>query len=310
MNMSTAVTFWVIFGIVTAVIYSRKGDAFAGFLIGVLFGPLGILYAIFSKGERTNCPYCRELVRKDAVVCPHCRCQITSNDPLSDPPNGQPQDTDTPEVPSGILAAAASYPGASYSIGYKAGELWASLPSVARVCIVLGPVLLIGLLYYATQRDESSNGYSTPSSSSIPLNSRSATEAPPTVDPSSSVASKPPEEQPDADTLELAKVKEKVQRDYPDDYVTQSGVYDMQLDAFRYMKSIQPSKLKEKVERDYPHDYVTQKGVYNMQIEAQEYMDSLPPSRLKQRIQRDYPNDFVTQKGVYDMQIDAGRGLN
>jgi len=54
-----------------------------------------------------------------------------------------------------------------------------------------------------------------------------------------------------------------------------------------------------------PHDYVTQKGVFDMQIEAKEYMDSLPPSKLKTKMERDYPNDYVTQKGVYDMQIEA-----
>ena len=63
--------------------------------------------------------------------------------------------------------------------------------------------------------------------------------------------------------------------------------------------------IRRKLARDYPDDYVTQKGVYDMQVEAFDYMKRVPPSRVKSKVQRDYPNDFVTQKGVYDMQIEA-----
>ncbi len=63
--------------------------------------------------------------------------------------------------------------------------------------------------------------------------------------------------------------------------------------------------IRRKLTRDYPDDYVTQKGVYEMQLEAFGYMKTLPASRIKSKVQRDYPNDFVTQKGVYDMQIEA-----
>ena len=68
-------------------------------------------------------------------------------------------------------------------------------------------------------------------------------------------------------------VREKLKRDYPDDYITQKCVYDMQVEAYEYMKTLPSSKIKSKVQRDYPHDYVTQKGVYDMQIEARSAME-------------------------------------
>lgn len=126
----------------------------------------------------------------------------------------------------------------------------------------------------------------------------------------SSKSTKGPATQDATDAAELDRIKEKLKRDYPDDYMTQSGVYDMQVEALKYMKTVPASRIKEKLVRDYPHDYVTQKGVYEMQVEAKEYMDSLPDSKLKAKMQRDYPNDYVTQKGVYDMELEAKRKMN
>jgi hypothetical protein len=107
------------------------------------------------------------------------------------------------------------------------------------------------------------------------------------------------------DETALAKVKAKLERDYPNDSTTQDGVYKMQVEAYLYMKSVPPSKIKDNLIKDYPNDYLTQKGVYNMQVEAKEFMDSLQTSKIKQNVMRDYPNDFVTQKGVYNMQVEA-----
>lgn len=67
-------------------------------------------------------------------------------------------------------------------------------------------------------------------------------------------------------------IRRKLARDYPDDYVAQKGVYEMQIEAFEYMKTIADSPIKRKVQRDYPNDFVAQKGVYDMQVEAKEQM--------------------------------------
>jgi hypothetical protein len=71
---------WIIFGIacgiVAAMIGSRKGVGRAGFSVGILLGPIGILIAIFMEGNRKECPYCKELIHKDARVCPHCQREV------------------------------------------------------------------------------------------------------------------------------------------------------------------------------------------------------------------------------------------
>jgi len=65
------------FAIVAALIGSRKGQGGLGFILGLLFGPFGILIMLFTKGSRRECPYCKEIVKQDATVCPHCQREFT-----------------------------------------------------------------------------------------------------------------------------------------------------------------------------------------------------------------------------------------
>ena len=71
-----AVILWILCGVVAAMIGAKKGVARAGFYAGFLFGPFGILLAIFSKGDRKSCLYCKEWIHKDATVCPHCQGDV------------------------------------------------------------------------------------------------------------------------------------------------------------------------------------------------------------------------------------------
>lgn len=64
---------WLFCGLVTAIIGSRKGEGCAGFFFGILLGPFGILFAIYSRGNREECPFCKELIHNEAVTCPHCQ---------------------------------------------------------------------------------------------------------------------------------------------------------------------------------------------------------------------------------------------
>jgi hypothetical protein len=64
---------WLICGIIAAMIGAKKDTGCAGFLVGVLLGPFGIVLALVMKGDRVRCPYCRELMHKKATVCPHCQ---------------------------------------------------------------------------------------------------------------------------------------------------------------------------------------------------------------------------------------------
>mgnify|MGYP001550901652 CR=1 FL=1 len=65
--------FWALCGAVGAMIGDRKGMAGQGLVMGFVLGPIGIVLALTSTGNRRACPYCRELVDPAAVVCAHCR---------------------------------------------------------------------------------------------------------------------------------------------------------------------------------------------------------------------------------------------
>lgn len=77
---------WLLCGMLAAGIYSNKGGSgLLGFLVGAIFGPIGVIIALVSKGDQSalerreltngtmkKCPSCAELVRSEATVCKHC----------------------------------------------------------------------------------------------------------------------------------------------------------------------------------------------------------------------------------------------
>jgi len=77
----TFVLIWLFCGVVAGMIGSKKGEGCGAFLIGVLFGPFGILFALLSKGNRRACPHCKELIHKDATVCPKCQREQPPKEP-------------------------------------------------------------------------------------------------------------------------------------------------------------------------------------------------------------------------------------
>jgi hypothetical protein len=64
---------WMFCGLIAAAIGARKGEGCTGFIVGAIFGPLGILFALLSSGNRVDCAFCREKVMKSALLCPHCK---------------------------------------------------------------------------------------------------------------------------------------------------------------------------------------------------------------------------------------------
>jgi len=70
------VLFWIICGVIAGMIGSKKGEGPGAFFIGILFGPLGILFALVSSGNRKKCPACKELIHKEATRCPHCQKEL------------------------------------------------------------------------------------------------------------------------------------------------------------------------------------------------------------------------------------------
>lgn len=76
----------------------------------------------------------------------------------------------------------------------------------------------------------------------------------------------------DEDKEILSKTKDKIKRDYPNDFTTQKMLYDQQITDYFYMKTVSDAEIKSKMEREYPFDFSTQKMLYNMEIEAKEQM--------------------------------------
>lgn len=71
------IIFWsFIWGLIAMAISQKKGESGVGFLIGFLLGPIGVLLALASKGNRVKCPFCSESVDPKASVCPHCQRDV------------------------------------------------------------------------------------------------------------------------------------------------------------------------------------------------------------------------------------------
>lgn len=72
-----AVALWLLCACIACIIGSKKGEAFLGLFFGLLLGPLGVLIVIASKGNRLQCPACKEWIHKGARKCPHCATDLS-----------------------------------------------------------------------------------------------------------------------------------------------------------------------------------------------------------------------------------------
>ncbi|HUW14672.1 MAG TPA: zinc ribbon domain-containing protein [Anaerolineae bacterium] len=86
------VVVWFICALITAAVCEEKGhSAIAGFFLGLLLGPIGVIISAvlsrdeavlekraLSSGQMRKCPYCAEPVRWDAKVCRYCGRELTA----------------------------------------------------------------------------------------------------------------------------------------------------------------------------------------------------------------------------------------
>lgn len=73
-----------------------------------------------------------------------------------------------------------------------------------------------------------------------------------------------------ADDEVYARIKAKLAQDYPTSYITQKMLFDSNVEAYQYMKTVEDSSLKAKLEEDYPDSYITQKMLYDENIKAKQ----------------------------------------
>lgn len=75
------VIFWAIMGIAVSLVANSKGrDPAIWFIYGVLIWPIALVHILVSvPGDRKPCPFCAELVKIQAKVCPHCRNDLPTD---------------------------------------------------------------------------------------------------------------------------------------------------------------------------------------------------------------------------------------
>lgn len=72
--------FWALCAIVGGVVGNGKGMGGSGFVWGLLLGPIGVLVVLVSDGNRVACPFCREMIHREAKVCPRCQRELATPD--------------------------------------------------------------------------------------------------------------------------------------------------------------------------------------------------------------------------------------
>ena len=70
--------FWLACVAVAATIGHNKGILLTGFWLGALLGPIGVLIVSLMRGRRKPCPYCKESIFIDALICPHCTSDLVA----------------------------------------------------------------------------------------------------------------------------------------------------------------------------------------------------------------------------------------
>lgn len=79
--MEYVVVAWIICGVLGAIIGSSKNAAGIGFMLGVLFGPLGVI-AAFATDGRDKCSKCQGRLNGKPEICPHCGTKLDWQQPL------------------------------------------------------------------------------------------------------------------------------------------------------------------------------------------------------------------------------------
>jgi hypothetical protein len=85
--MIAGIIVWIgFFGVAAAIVASnRGGNGFLWFVMGLIFGPLGLACAYFNG---KTCPFCRWRINNNTVVCPKCQSDLSSSEKFKDREEG------------------------------------------------------------------------------------------------------------------------------------------------------------------------------------------------------------------------------
>ncbi len=72
----TGCLFWGLIGLIAG---SQKNYKVEGFWFGALLWIFGIIIIVAKDGNKVRCPFCKELIFKEATYCPHCTQPIPAN---------------------------------------------------------------------------------------------------------------------------------------------------------------------------------------------------------------------------------------
>jgi predicted amidophosphoribosyltransferase len=83
--MELVILIWIVCGLGAAVVASNRGaDGCLWFVLGVLFGPFGLLFA-FTAGQTKTCPPCQSQIPAKATRCPKCQAELGQAVPTGPP---------------------------------------------------------------------------------------------------------------------------------------------------------------------------------------------------------------------------------
>jgi hypothetical protein len=69
---------WLLCGLLGRIVGSQKGAGTAGTVLGLLFGPIGVIVAGFIDA-RPCCPTCGTRLNQRPVLCPACKTRFKWN---------------------------------------------------------------------------------------------------------------------------------------------------------------------------------------------------------------------------------------
>jgi hypothetical protein len=75
---------WIASIVAAWAIGNSKSSPVGGILLGLFLGPVGVLCAFaLVDNKRHPCPFCRELISKEAVKCPRCQSDLSKPPPAT-----------------------------------------------------------------------------------------------------------------------------------------------------------------------------------------------------------------------------------